>query len=162
MGLNVQPSFAPLFFLKKIKGGEQRKAIHDYLYKCRPKVMVFMLNIIFCLVRSAIAREQTDLATCTLLFYYVYCCKKPAVCVTHLAWYAMHVYSLQYQHAPVPRLLLVVLLTQLRTSVLYTKALFICLIVIKLLHHTIQGPSIYCVKVQGWMRRRNSIGLFLI
>ena len=47
-----------------------------------------MAHIIFCLVRSAIAWEQTDLATCTLLFYYVHCCKKPAVCVTHLAWYA--------------------------------------------------------------------------
>ena len=40
----------------------------------------------------------------------------------------------------------------------YTKAfdynsVSICLNMIKLSHHTAQGPYIYCVKFRGWMRR---------
>ena len=45
-----------------------------------------------------------------------------------------------------------------RPAFFYTKAFVynsvaISLIRIKLLHHTVQDPSIYCVKFQGWMSR---------
>ena len=39
------------------------------------------------------------------------------------------------------------------TKVFIYNSMAICLIMTKLLHPTIQGPSIYCVKFQGWMCR---------
>ena len=36
---------------------------------------------------------------------------------------------------------------------LYNNSVAICLTMIKLVYHTVYGPSIYCLKFQGWMRR---------